>query len=63
MNPPLPSDAPLAPSEEGSADRDGSPIMHWERVESSTCKLSNSDERVRSFRRDTEAHELIYCTE
>lgn len=49
MNPPLPSDATRTPSEDGRVlDTDGSPIMHWERVESSVCKLSSSDERVRS---------------
>lgn len=51
INPPLPSDAPRTPSEDGRADSDGSPIMHWERVESSACKLSRSNERVRSFER------------
>lgn len=52
MNPPLPSDVPRTPSEDGRADSDGSPIMHWERVDSSACKLSRSDERVRSFVRE-----------
>ena len=64
MNPPLPSDAPLKPSDEGRADSDRSPIMHWERVESSACKLSRSDERVRSFiteeGQDRRAHEVGY---
>lgn len=52
MNPPLPSDIPRTPSEDGRADSDGSPIIHWERVDSSACKLSRSDERVRSFVRE-----------
>lgn len=54
MNPPLPSDVPRTPSEQGREASDGSPIMHWERVESSACKLSRSDERVRSFAKGEE---------
>lgn len=63
MNPPLPSDAPRTPSEEGRADSDGSPIMHWERVESSACKLSRSDDRVRSFVKGEEGKEVAQSGE
>lgn len=58
MNPPLPSDAPRTLSEDGSTDSDGSPIMHWERAESSACKLSRSEERVRSFIRVEEQESI-----
>lgn len=48
MNPPLPSEDARTPSEEERADSNGSPTMQWERVESSVCKLSRRDDRVRN---------------
>lgn len=48
MNPPLPSEDARTPSEDERADSNGSPTMHWERVESSVCKLSRRDDRVRN---------------
>lgn len=49
MKPPLPSEGPRTLSEEETAHSKGCPIMHWERVDSSACRLSRSDDRVRSF--------------
>lgn len=49
MKLPLPSEGPRALSEDETAYSKGCPIMHWERVDSSACRLSRSDDRVRSF--------------
>ena len=49
MKPPLPSDTPLSPSHDGNVIEDGSPSMHWERADSSFCRPSSRDERVRSL--------------
>lgn len=51
MNPPLPSVTPLIPSEVERVDTGEPPIMHWERVDSSACRPSRRDERVRSLKR------------
>lgn len=48
INPPLPSAAPRTLSVDERADMDGSPIMHLERVDSSACRFSRSEQRVRS---------------
>ena len=48
INPPPPSGAPLPPSPRGRGQGGGSPSMHWERVVSSECSPSRSEERVRT---------------